>query len=141
MKQSWPQQELNPGPLTLQPDALPLHHRALHVKLEKIEGYEVPSSSLFAKNNILILCQFMIHKPPYNFQSSPKYDEKVGLKFWKRAAPSRTRSRVPWLGSQTLYHYTKELWMTILRKLKDMKFLVHHSFKFAKKQYFFIEEM
>ena len=93
------------------------------------------------KNNILILCQFMIHKPPYNFQSSPKYDEKVGLKFWKRAAPSRTRSRVPWLGSQTLYHYTKELWMTILRKLKDMKFLVHHSFKFAKKQYFFFEEM
>jgi hypothetical protein len=81
LKQSLPQQELNPGPLTLQPDALPLHHRALHGKLEKIEGYEVPSSSLFAKNNILILCQFMIHKPPYNFQSSPKYDEKVGLKF------------------------------------------------------------
>jgi len=49
LKQSWPQQELNPGPLTLQPDALPLHHRALHVKLEKIEGYEVPSSSLFAE--------------------------------------------------------------------------------------------
>jgi len=71
----------------------------------------------------------MIHKPPYNFQRSPKYVQKVGLKFWNRAGPSRNWTRDLWLCSQMLYHYTTELYMGSWRKLRYMKFLVHHCLR------------